>query len=388
MKEKKRLGAYIENVLDIANSRFSVKSGNWVKGFVIMAVLGVLFLCLYNYFVDPFNYFDKEYTGVFSCSQYYKAKYILDNPDEYDCFIIGGSNSGVLNPELIDKYANYKTYSMTFEAGNWYNYYFYTRFLIENTDVKYIVLHLSSTEMYYTGDLTSSESRRTPALIKNSRIEEIKESIHFFSRGVKLGKAGDNTLIRLKRNGMFDWSIVLANYKENPEEFVQQYVLTDYEDRISKMDYSDIEEENIEEAIDYAKQIRKLCDDNDVELVVISGPVFISKRPEFECDAYYEYLQRLVGIMDVYDFSDVTKVNANPYNFYDYAHYNDVLGEKVINTVFGNASSDIGGEKLSSVNIGEYIQNRREKYRKLLKEYQSTGTVEYESYDSDSRIAE
>lgn len=81
----------------------------------------------------------------------------------------------------------------------------------------------------------------------------------------------------------------------------------------------------------------------------------ISKRADFECDTYYNYLRSLTAVMDIYDFSDMTEINANPYNFRDSGHYNDIMGEK---------------------------------FEELLGEYRNTGTIRYQSYDSESRAKE
>lgn len=378
----------MDKILNIVNNRFVIGSSNWIKIFVFLAIMGTVCLGLYNYFVDPFNYFKNEYTGVWSCSQYYKTKHILNNPNKYNCFVIGGSNSGVLDPERIEKYTGYKTYSMSFEAGNWNNYYYNIKFLINHTNVKCIVLHLSSTEMYFTDDLVSSESRRTAALTKDSWYENVKEAAFFMSRGIRLQKAGEGSLLSIKTNGMVEWGRILELFNENPEEFVQEYILNDYSDKISQLECVTVDKEKINNALNYAKEIKKLCDDNRVKLIVINGPVFISKRADFECDAYYEYLQQLINIFDIYDFSDVNEINANPYNYYDSTHYNNLYGNKVVDDVFGQGKQELGGKKLNMQNIESYIQERKNKFETLLQEYRTMGTIKYNSYNSDSRITE
>lgn len=267
----------IKTFLEKTNDRSLVQDRSWIRVFLCFFILGILLLALFNYYVDPYNYFNKQYTGDENNSQYYKVKYVLGNPTEYDCFILGGSNSGVLDPEQINDYTNYKTYSMTFTVGNWYNYYLYTRFLIEHTDVCCIILHLSSTEVNYDRESTQLvESRRAPAITKCNIIEELKETGSFLLKSIKLHD--EKNIISIKKNGMYDWSTIIEQEVENPGEYTQRYVLSEYEETISKLDDVTLDSIKIEEALVYAEQVKKLCDDNDVELIVINGPVFISKR--------------------------------------------------------------------------------------------------------------
>lgn len=390
MRARKNLAACIEHMVDKANGCFPLRKASWIKVFVIMVLAGIVCLCMYNYFADPFNYFSREYNEKkpWGTSQYFKVNYVSDHPGKYDCFVIGGSNSGVLTPELIDEYTDYNTYSMSFLTGNWYSYYTYIKFLIENMDAKCIVLHLSSTELGHDEEgINLSDDTKLPAVLGDDLFEKLKEKMDFLLKFFALEKAQKETVL-IKENGMADWSFMKKRYDADPEGYIQEYVLDDYGNHISEMENVDLDYGNVEKALKYAKQIKQLCDNSGVELVVISGPVFISKRVAFECDTYYDYLRRLTDIMDIYDFSDITEINANPYNFHDTLHYNDIMGEKVIDAIFGNAGSEIGGIKLTSENVDEYIRNRKEKFEKLLEEYRNTGTIRYQSYDSESRVKE
>ncbi len=390
MKDTKNKEHILRRYLSIMNSKFPIEGANWTKLFIIVAALGIVCLGMYNYFMDPFNYFKEDYTGIRSCSQYYKVKYVLNNPNKYNCFIIGGSNSGVLDPEYIEKYTGCKTYSMTFETGNWYNYYNYINFLVKHTDAKRIILHLSSTELDDDIEyIESMDNLRPPAILKEDVFAQLKETSDFLLKNLAAGKILSHETITCKKNGMYDWSILKKKYDDDPLMYINEYVLKDYNSKMSEIKELSLEDEKITVALKYASAIKELCDDNEVELIVICGPVFISKRAEFECDEYYDYLQRLTNIMDIYDFSDISDINANPFNFYDDNHYNDIVAHKLINIVFNEDDSikDFG-IKLTSANINEYIENRKDKWEKMIEEYEVTGTIKYQSYYSDSRLCE
>jgi len=204
-------------------------------------------------------------------------------------------------------------------------------------------------------------------------------------KSIRFDKEGEKALHKIKKNGMLDWSKFVNS---NPEKYVDECVLSEYEEKIDDLDMVSLKSENVEEALNYARLIKQICDENDVELVVIAGPIFISNRAQFECNAYYDYLEQLTNITDIYDFSDINDINANPYNFFDRSHYNYVLADKEIGVVFGDETCSEFGIKLTSDNIVHYIIQRKEKFNELLKEYELTGTIKYQSYEDRSRLIE
>lgn len=364
----------------------TLKAGKkWCVAFLGAVWLGIVSLGLYNYVVDPYQYFKNSFDNnlKWGYSQYYKVNYILKHPDEYNSFIIGGSNSGVLDPELIDRYNDgYNTYSLCFARGNWYNYYDYTKFLIDNTDVKQIILHLSSGEFKYSREsVVSDYGGKVPAIATNDGLGILKELKTFLTKAV-----GDNPLydktITVSENGKLDWSMNVDLYNENPDDYVKTYVFSGY------LGSRDLKMYGIDECIQLFEEIKELCDENDVKLIVINGACFTSKRYyKFECNQYYDYLERLTDITDIWDFSGITAINANPYNFFDNSHYNYEIANAEIKFIFDDLEIDQEfGVHLTKDNILDYLYDRKLKFNQMLEELDETGTISYGDYDDPSRL--
>lgn len=354
----------------------------WSFAFAGMVVIGMILLGLYNYRTD--SYFMDELCTNWSYSQYSKAKYIGDNPQKYNCFIIGGSNSGIIDPELIDKYTGYNSFSLSFVLGNYYNYYDYTKYLIENTDVKCIILHLSSTEVTVKKDyVQNNESLRLPASVTGRKF--VDELCTFLFQSINSKVIDKNYTI--KENGQLDWSYWEEQFKDNPEEYVNTHIIHDHQIRLSELDVISLNQQLIGENINYMKEIVDLCNQNNVELIVINGPIFTPKRSKFECNAYYDYLEKLVKLTEVWDFSGFTDINNNPYNFLDTDHYNGEVADEMIKYIFNDSYiHDDFGILLSEDNIREYIYKRKLDLENVKNEFRETNTIKMGGYDDKSRI--
>lgn len=360
------------------------------KKYVCLCLFGmcacVLCLMLYNYVVDPYDYFNNDYKRTWDRSQFFKVRYIKDNHDKYDCYIIGGSNSGVLSPELIKHYTGYETYSLCFAAGNGCSYYDYTKFLIENTDVKCIFLHLSSTEVLWSNELLESEEIwQIPSDVKGDFFGRLKEICSYLFKSIDFDNVKSH--LTIKENGCINWSWAVEEYSKNPQKYISDYVIYDDTYMANNWGTAKINNVIVNENLEYMSSIKQLCDENDVELTVIMGPVFTAKRIDFECSDYYGYLERLVDIVDVWDFSGFTTINNNPHNFYDRTHYGEDVSDEMIRYIYGESYVEQEfGVLLTKDTIFEYMQERREDFNEMQQELLDTGTIVYGNYEDDSRI--
>ena len=347
-------------------------------------LFGIFGLMLYNYVKDPYGYFsDESYDGGMEYMHYFKAKNVL--LEDYDAFIVGGSNSGALSTDLVNYYTGYNTYSFSFNLGRYEPYYMYIKYLIENTDVKCIFLHLSNIEMYSKFVKRDTVVDRIPAIVTPNKLDDIIEPLSFLTK-----TPGKEVLITRKclPNGQIDWSMQKKEYDYSPDEYVQEHVLNYYGWWCAQWMKLELEQEIIDENIQYMKDIKKMCDDANVELIVMIGANFTSNRYKFECNAYYDYLEKVVEITDVYDFSGFTEINANPYNFYDYEHYNNIVADEELHFIFGNSTlTQEFGYHLTRDNITEYLIERKRDYVDMMKEYEETGEIKYGSYDDMSNIS-
>lgn len=118
-----------------------MNSKKWIGSFLVM--LSLFFICLVvaNYIVDPFGYFRAMKGDYFEYNEEMyardiKAEYIKKHGREYNAYLIGGSKAGAIDTKKLSEIDGYKYYNSWIISGNFREYKNYTKFIIDNTDVK------------------------------------------------------------------------------------------------------------------------------------------------------------------------------------------------------------------------------------------------------------
>ncbi len=373
----------------------------WVSIFVGIMLCTLLFIASMNFFVDPFEYFkytSGEYIEYPNRStiytRYIKAKYVQKYGKEYDAYVLGGSKSGALRTDKLQEWDGYNYYNNWLFSGNFREYKLYTDFIIDNTNVKKILLHISGPEVRRFNRESYGDVFVTPAVVTGD--SEIKEVIKFLGKNIKPGltkltnnlKKDTTVLYPVTLTGEMDLGRLYGQMEEKgPESYAEKYVLYDYDESLEKLFYQDPSVVAINSNLTAMKQIRDKCKENDVELVVVIGATALTELYEYECEEYREYLREMVSIFgEVWDFSGPNPVTMNPYNFYNESHYNVEVGNQMIEIMSGKTSMNDFGILLTKRNIDQYLDSRQTSYENLKEEYDATGTIDLSEYTYEKRI--
>lgn len=375
------------------------------KSWIISTLIGfgavILFLGLMNYFVDPFSYFrftDGQFTEFQDSEdayfRYIKAKQVEFSDGKYDAFIVGGSKAGALRPETLNMVDGYNYFNCWILSGNLREYYLYTKFILENTDAKKILLHISGPEVKEKDRSVLGEVYQTPAVVTGD--SEIAEFVEFLGKDVSLSWdnlmdmiSGDyNITVPGKEDGLRNIEYRYRRLLADPEGYISTAVLHDYEDHLRRLFKVTPKNAAINESLDYMKQIKKLCNDAGVELQVCIGASFINELYEYEAKTYWAYLVQIIDIFgEVWDFSGYNDVNFNPYNFYNESHYNYEVGDLMIKTMANGSPIVEGfGQLINPDNRYDWVKQRREDYIKYKNIYRETGTIDLSKYTYENRV--
>lgn len=347
----------------------------WILGIVIITVTLVLALMLINYKLDIYNYWKAGNENVAFGTNVHprllKMKHITENPDLYQGFILGGSKAGVLSTKLFSEYEGKNFYNLSVPGGCFRDYEAYTRYLIENTSVEKIVLHLGSIEVL------AFAQDELPALLTESKWDNVKEKIQFLI-------VNPAQMIRdLIENRYYDATTGERNYEKEYKEiaevgdsyYLKTGVASEYNKLLDKT-FHDIKAmpahiENVESL----RNIVTVCNENNVELQVVIGSTFITELYKFEGDEYWSYLREIAQITGYWDFSGFNDVNRNPFNFVNQAHYNEKVADKMINIMYGKEKMEGFGDYVDAANIDDYINRRSTKFFEMQKVFEETGTI-------------
>ena len=380
-----------------------MKYKKWAVGFLVFVLAVFGFICGMNYFVDPFGYFafrggSYDTLGTIEVndnnySRFFKAEHVKNYQDEYDAYIIGGSKAGTYLADKMSEIDGYRYYNMFSTVGNFNEYYLNTKYLVENTNVKKIVLNISGGEVRrfeaeHVGDLY-----KVPALISGK--SQAMEFIDFLLKDVTVSleelkekgkEKGNQTLYPEIVDGARNLEKYYLRSDENPQKFTEKYVTNKIDKHLKTLFTKPSERPYYEENLNAFKMIKKVCDENNVELMVIIAPSFIGEISEHESEDYWQFLYDIISVSDVWDFSGYNDIDLNPYNFYNEGHFFYEVYELMVDTIKGTRSYEGFGTYVTKRNAYEHIEERKNDYNKLKKEYEETGTVKLGGFDDASRI--
>lgn len=381
-----------------------MKSKNWLIGFFAILFIGIGSYMIANYYLDPVGYFSVEHNSKEvkddDMVRPSKTKYVLAHKDEIEGVVLCGSKGGVLDPKILKEYTGLNYYNMYVNIGTFTDYLAYTRFCIEKTNVKEITLHLSSFDSVYFDRSKEATNLNIPKLAVGTRWELFQEKLGFLMPELKTVQ---NRIKELKENkkvwavaalsdGMRIWNNYIPAFKEGGEKFekyIEKNVLEDFNKEMKKLstgknsNYKASYEKNIEAL----RELKKLCDENDITLKVMIGAAFVSEKSGYEGDYYYDYLYQIVNVAgEVWDFSDYNEVNSNPYNFINRRHCSYAVGDLELATMYGYDSHEGFGILLTKDNILSYLEQRKADWKRISDEYLEKGEMELPGMDDPSYI--
>lgn len=374
-----------------------MKSKHWLSIFFALFFVGIAGFMALNYHIDPTDYFsvtkNSEYYSPNNYARAIKSQYVKKHADEIEAVVVGGSKAGVLSPDLLTEYTGKKYYNYYFNSGNFSDYQKYITFLVENTGISEITLHISSFEV---SDFTKEDSGgifKLPAILSGSKWKELTELCSYLMTDINTtihamsDSSSDPRLDSLK-TGERNWVQAEALFAQDPDTYIIKHVINTYDKCLTKFfNQKAASAPAFDDNIDALRQIKALCDKNGITLKVVIGASFVGERDTYESYRYYEYLREIVSITDVWDFSNFNEVNMNPYNFINRKHYDKAVGTLMLDTMYGKRTHEGFGIYLTKDNIDDYLDQRVADYRRLEEEFRSTGTLALPGLDDKSFIS-
>lgn len=308
--------------------------------YLTIIILGSVY-CL-NYAIDPFGgrtwFIDKRYKPiVYERSEKYNTIFNQNNIRHFNSVILGSSRvmkiSSLQNKEMKKCYNfgvsmasnNEKLFILT----EWLKY---KKLSTVYLDVDFLNLHRDvdhpdqSAKLHFT---QGNEGNYLSLYTLKMSLKSLENFIHnkpetFFESDGSINYFNDDQKIQ---NNTFDFTpqryMELANFVHH-EQFIKKPFV-----------YSPL-------SLKYLKQIKQICDKNNINLIVFIPPEYTEATKKIIADpllrqSYIKYKSDLVSLFGtVYDFSGNFPENRDTRNFYDTWHYRSVLADKVAKRFHGS----------------------------------------------------
>lgn len=369
----------------------------WNIAFLGLVCGVLLFVAAVNYFVDPFGYFafqagDYEAVDFPVDTTYYqrelKAQHVARYSDQYDAYLIGGSKAGSYRTEKLQELDGYRYYNMYEVGGNFYEYEMETAYLLEHAAPKKIVLNISGGEVRILQRDQNNITTKIPAVMTGaSKPAEIVDFL-FKDIGKSLDRMkermGGKQYYELTPGGERNLNKYYEKVESDWDNFTAKSVLKPFNEHMKRLFTTNQAKPYFKECLQSLKNIKKMCDENGVELLVIVSPSFIGEMSEHDSTYYWDYLNEIALITDYWDFSGYTEINLNPYNYYNEGHFYYEMTDLMIDTMNGIDSYPGFGYYVTRENAAAHIAERKSDYERLQQEYHATGTIQLQGQEDES----
>ena len=344
-----------------------MKNKKWFVTLIITLLISAFIIGGFNYIIDPFGIFGDQLLGWHSYNmvnnpRIAKIAYLDQHYENYNSYIIGGSKSSSISPELLNKYYDHASfYSMMMYGGDFYDYEKTLYYLVENYHVENIVIHMSMRELYnYDETDWTINNELSPKVAGKSLL---KSYARFLTLNLKYSFEKIEGLFRrqldpfeysqiIPESGVFNKTKRDAEEIGTYEEFMEKY--PEFHQDLQKVS-SIFVEENIEALT----RMKKYCEDKGISFQFITAPTYHKEMDIYKTEDVIRFWKELAQVTDFWDFTGYTSISYDARNFYDPVHYRNHIGEMMLSRIFDPHATDIPedfGHYTTKENVDEYLK--------------------------------
>ena len=331
-----------------------MNSKKWIFMFLGALLLALALCAAANVLTDPFGVFGDPVFRWYSYDdtnnpRTAKLAYLEKHHGEYDSYIIGSSSAASYDTAELNERMGARFYNLFVYGCDMKDNVDYARYVVNHYEVKNIVLNVGINEAYTYDFGNDSLTGCEHALASGESL------LGFYAK-----YAFCNPKFTLEK---------LQSYRQDqelPKEFDVFDAATGCYDKrvrdIEKIGDIDVYNANHQEAfypetggeLPYISQcaesvaeIKALCAQRGVNLIVVFSPVYIAQWNECTEETIREYKQSLAEVSDYWDFS-YSSLSYDPRYFYDVSHFRNAVCAMMLTRMYG-------GGGYCPEDFGEYV---------------------------------
>ena len=313
----------------------------WLIMFSAAVLSALILLAALNLIVDPFGVFGDRVFDWYSYNfttnpQAAKITYLEKNKGEFDSFVVGSSTASAYSTAQLNGYTGGSYYNMFSYGADMEKNLHLVKYLIDNYDVKSIVLPLGLREATVQNEEETLNNLPNPAVSGNAFLFYTK---YIFAdprnAAAKLTAYSDDSYLPKPfdvftvETGMYDKSVRDVEYIGGMDGYLAANptftALSPYSGRL----------DNIAGCAENLAEIRALCDEKGVLLTVIFSPEYYAEKNNYPESDIEAFRAAVAAVTDYWDFSFSTASDDARY-FYDEVHIRNALGDMVLARIFEN----------------------------------------------------
>ncbi len=300
-----------------------------VKVIVFILILATIFLPV-TIIVDPYNVFHyaaPRNNGVEPNKNFIKTKFILNHKDEYDSLVFGSSRAGFFD---VDMLPDGTYYNMASSEALPAEHVRTLKIMIKNGFVpKNVVVLVDDISCFVDPASHESILYRVPY-----PEDDLFSQISFYIRYCDLLTT-------------FEALDVINTHQDTDPEYTKRFQTTGTENLNIAPEFdgtmngtpavgywADYYSLRTEEAIADMRELIDLCKENNIQLKILTNPLYYLTYEKAVENGYLEFLEELSKITDFYNFSSISSVTTTNGCFYETSHFTPQVSIWMIGAVY------------------------------------------------------
>lgn len=322
---------------------------SFVQRFLTLSIIILLGLIGYNLFMDTYGVFWEKYQVPRAevAQHFVKMRYLFEKHPEYDAFLFGSSRVGNIHVEKINNGMKY--YNMTYANGvpkEW----------LDDIKQLFSVGYIPQQIVVGVDDFSFRMDPRPHAMDF--------QMLYYQEHNLRSYVA---YLLRLPgKHDFADYKNIYDIYGTGCvfHPWVDAAIEDDVQGHIHNEKFlrpTHVDGYRMEECLNEVREIKELCDEYGVELIVFINPIHYVTYLDSGVDDFNMFKKQLANITSYYDFSGKNEITTNNYNYYETSHYRPLVGDLIIDRLFHGASEKVGfGVYVTKDNVDEHIVTLRD----------------------------
>ena len=316
------------------------------RWFIMLPIAILLAMCccaVFNILIDPFGLFGDPILDWYSYNEtnnprIAKLAWLDNHYEQYDSYVIGSSSAASYSVEELNEYLDASFYNLFVYGCDTKDYRDFTAYVLEHYVAKNIVLNLGINETIYydEGEETLNSRMHAKASGGNLPLFYLEYALTTTRQSVeKLTAWFQDTELPQP----FDVFLVDSGcYDKRVRDVEKIGDLAVYEAAYS----GEFPNRQSSEQLPYiaacaqmVAEIRDMCAERGVNLIVITSPVYVGQWNAYDETALRAYKTSLADVVDYWDFS-YTPISFDSRYFYDSTHFRNAVGTMVLAEIFEN----------------------------------------------------
>lgn len=272
-------------------------------------------LCIFTDIFNVFHPFSIRKTDAEPNKSFLRVNYVIHNPQKFDSFIFGSSRVGLIPEGFLNEFygEKQKWFNMTYSQGLPKEHYDnLVSFLNNNIKIKNVIIAVDEISWTVSPKEHENQLLRKPySEYEKSKLKFYLSYINQFNKeiffDVLKGKDQTDSMFGLKNKPLKENDLSIGkniNHKSNFTGEVHSY----------------------KEVLIDIKNIVDLCKKNNINLTIITNPIWKNTFLDACKYDYLFFLKELAQITPYLNFSGLNQITTNGENYYEGSHYRYNVG--------------------------------------------------------------